>query len=691
MRHRKTTAPKEQATARRGMGLQGKMLTSLVGTLLVILTLSGILLLKQARSEIVRLNEKDIYSQAQTVQLNSDMYFQGFYSGMEALSQSYSVQQLTREAVAGGPGFQLQTSTVANQTMSELKRVLGTLPEGTLKLFVATAANSQVIRSDDLYTDSSFVLSDRVWWQQLAQAGKPIVSAGYEDVDTGKIVVTIAVPIKLNGSLEGAVGADVSLEHLTQMVSQIKVGSTGFAVLTDNMGQIIYHPDASLIMAKMADTDYDPIIKDAVAQKKDLPSAAYYRGDVLYHGSSFYLPDSGWQVLGTMPDKEFMAEVNTFGRTILICFLLTALLLGIGILININRMVRPIKKLQQVAERLSEGELDVTVDTRGTDEIGDLGRSISKIVDRLKTYIAYIDEVSAVLTQMGQRNLVFTLQYDYVGEFNKLKVAMNDIQEALSRALFTIADAAEQVEAGSGNMSAGAQGLAQGATEQASTIEELAAATQDLTNQAVQEATKASETSNDISVIGSKVIECNRQMEDMVSAMQNISTQSDEIAKIVKTVEDIAFQTNILALNAAVEAARAGSAGKGFAVVADEVRNLAGKSSEAAKNITAMIQESLSVVSDGSKLANLAADSMHVVSQGVGDAVSAVDQIASKYQAEAEQLQQVAAGIDQVSAVVQTNSATAEESAATAEELSAQVALMKDLVDSFRLDNKYRS
>ena len=675
---------------KRRMGIQAKMLSTLLGSLVIVLVITGITLLTQARKEIVRLTDKDISSQAQSIQLESEAYFHSFFCAMDVFSNSPTVQKITREEEQMGTAFQYQTSLLANDLMRELKTGKDCLPEGTKSLFIATKTNSQVVKSDGSYTDSSFVVTDRVWWKDLvASNGQPIVSAAYEDV-SGGIVVTVAVPINHGGKMVGAVGANISLDHVTSLMSKFRVGETGFAVILDSGNQVIYHPDQNLLLRDVNETDYNQEFKDQANQHTDAANCVYTEGNQEFHGASCYIPSIGWQVFGLMPEKEFNAEAAHFARIITICFLLIAILLAVLMAVGVGRMVKPIRKLERVANDLAQGELDVEVDQRGNDEIGDLARSIAKIVERLKTYIAYIDEVSGVLEQMGRRNMVFTLQYDYVGEFRKLKIAMEEIQRELSRAMYTIADSTEQVDAGAGNMAGGAQALAQGATEQASTIQELAAAIQDLTNQTKQEVDKATETSSQTKRIGDKVITSNQQMGDMLAAMGKISTQSEEIAKIVKAVEDIAFQTNILALNAAVEAARAGSAGKGFAVVADEVRNLAGKSSNAAKSITDLIQKTIDVVQEGSSIADLTAASLNEVAQEIGGVVDSVDHIAEVYHQEAEQLSQVATGVDQVSAVVQTNSATAEESAATAEELAAQVNTMKELVDSFQLDERYR-
>ncbi|MEG2769394.1 MAG: methyl-accepting chemotaxis protein, partial [Oscillospiraceae bacterium] len=243
----------------------------------------------------------------------------------------------------------------------------------------------------------------------------------------------------------------------------------------------------------------------------------------------------------------------------------------------------------------------------------------------------------------------------------------------------------EQVASGSDQVSSGAQALSQGATEQASSIEELSATIQAVSNQIKDNANNAKMASELSSMAGKEVQNGNEHMQSMIVAMEDISSTSNKIGKIIKTIDDIAFQTNILALNAAVEAARAGSAGKGFAVVANEVRNLAGKSAEAAKNTTSLIESSINAVANGTKIADETAMSLKVVVEKSNLVLQKVEEIAEASAEQANSVVQITTGVDQISAVIQTNSATAEESAAASEELSSQSQMLKDLVGKFTL------
>lgn len=385
--------------------------------------------------------------------------------------------------------------------------------------------------------------------------------------------------------------------------------------------------------------------------------------------------------LNTSAD-DLYASAKKFVTISLVLIGILSLLFALYIVQSISR---PVKELDTVADKIANGDLNQSITYRSKDELGYLAVNFNKTVERLRDYVKYIDEISDVLRQIANGNLMFQLTYDYAGEFSKIKQALEDISSSLNSTMGQINQAADQVAAGSDQVSSGAQALSQGATEQASSVEELAATINEISSQVKTNAANAQQGKEMAEAAGSKIEEGNLQMNEMTKAMADISEKSGQIGKIIKAIEDIAFQTNILALNAAVEAARAGEAGKGFAVVADEVRNLASKSAEASKSTAALIEGSIQAVERGTRLADETAYTLIEVVEHANNVVGVIEDIARASNEQASSIAQVTQGIEQISSVVQTNSATAEESAAASEELSGQAQVLKNLIGQFKL------
>ena len=275
-----------------------------------------------------------------------------------------------------------------------------------------------------------------------------------------------------------------------------------------------------------------------------------------------------------------------------------------------------------------------------------------------------------------------------MGSFQDILHSMRNMKMELNGAMRQVNHSAEEVANASNHLSSSAQTLSQGTTEQASSVQELAARIAVIYGEVKNMANGALDARSQTHQTGEEVLLCNQKMQDLVNAMAKIQASSEEIAKILKSIDDIAFQTNILALNAAVEAARAGSAGKGFAVVAEEVRNLAGKSAEAAQNTSELIAHSTDAVHIGTEIAQNTADVLRGVVDSIQSVTDAIDQIAVLSNEQAESVEQASEGISQISIVVQSNSATAEEGAAASEQLSAEAACLKELVGQFTLASK---
>ncbi|MEG0215173.1 MAG: methyl-accepting chemotaxis protein, partial [Hungatella sp.] len=316
------------------------------------------------------------------------------------------------------------------------------------------------------------------------------------------------------------------------------------------------------------------------------------------------------------------------------------------------------------------------------DETGVLADATALLTKSLNNVV---NEVSETLVQMANNNFTVSELRAYQGDFLPLSQSTNHIVESLNDTLSQINVASDQVSVGSDQVSSGAQALSQGATEQASSIEELSASILEVSANVKQNAGNANNANILSSEAAAKLMEGNQEMGKMLAAMTDISDSSKKISNIIKTINDIAFQTNILALNAAVEAARAGEAGKGFAVVAEEVRNLASKSAAASKDTTALIESSIRAVDHGTQLADNTASLLQEVMDKATKSTNLVSAIANASGEQSQSLEQVTLGIEQISAVVQTNSATAEESAAASEELSGQATMLKQLVSQFKL------
>lgn len=347
-----------------------------------------------------------------------------------------------------------------------------------------------------------------------------------------------------------------------------------------------------------------------------------------------------------------------------------------------SRIVRPIELITADSQRLSQGQLDFEIKVSNRDEIGVLADSLNKAA---KTLSLYITDISQNLDAISKGNLKREPELDYIGDFVEIQNSTNAILEQLNDTMSQIQLVAVQVGNGAEHVSSGAQALAQGATEQANEVDNLVNSVSQVSEQISDNAKNANETSVRVDQVERQIGLCNQQMQEMAKAMGEISDCSNEIGHIIKTIEDIAFQTNILALNAAVEAARAGSAGKGFAVVADEVRNLAAKSGDAAKSTSELVAKTLQAVTNGVELTESTQHALEDVVEGSRVVIQKVRQISEASAEQATSANQISEGISQISSVVQNNSATSEESAAASEELSSQAQVLRNLLSKFQI------
>lgn len=526
---------------------------------------------------------------------------------------------------------------------------------------------------------------EKSWYKDGIRSEKFILGDVYFDEDSQSYVVGASGMLKNGeGKIQGVAAADVYLDSISKLVSEVKLEDTGGIFLVDTRTDtIIGHRKKDMVGEILSEID-DSMYKYADQQIQSGKTGLSVYDDTYFQVAE--VPGSDWMAVAYVSQGEVLRELHYLTAAMLAVAVLAVIVLMVLVIIQVRRIIGvPVAELSQVATRIAEGELDQTIHYQSKDELGVLADDFNQVTVRLRDYVAYIDEISEKLREIAGGNLAFTLEHEYTGEFEKIKNSLDEISYALNGAMGQLRTASKEVAAGAEHVSNGAVTLSQGSTEQANSVEILAEHIDAVSDSVHKIAKGASEADRISKSVKSGLLESDEKMRNLTEVIQKISNNSAEINKIVKTIEDIAFQTNILALNAAVEAARAGTAGQGFAVVADEVRNLAGKSAEAAQETSHLLSQTVDSMTEGVTAAQETADAMLAVVDQADEMNGLISGIAEYTKQQEANAEEISSGIEQISSVVKNNVATAEASAAASEELSGQASLLKELVTKFQL------
>lgn len=534
---------------------------------------------------------------------------------------------------------------------------------------------------------------------QAAVQGNSYMSTPY--IDGSDMYIMVAAPIREGEAVKGVLYFQCDTYILQSIIEGLQIGEEGEAYILDKEGTTIAYVDQESvlnrenIMREAAAAPEDEGLQTVAAIEKKMTLGEvgverFYYAEDQSNNIQSYAPiagTDGWSIAVTLDEDEFMrpAEYGNFIQTV-VCAVACIVIIIISMRVS-HSIVTPVVRCAKRLQALAQGDLGSPVpQIKSKDETRILADSTAQLV---KEFGEIVHEMQDILGAIADGDLTREVSgQSYPGDFAALWESLRVISEKLNVTMAGIVSASGQVSTGSDQVASTAAALSQGAVEQTSAVTELSGTISDMSTEAKGIAQRTEQAKDVVEEAGEKLQESGGYIDSLNHAMGQITQSSGEISRIIDTIENIAFQTNILALNAAVEAARAGTSGKGFAVVAEEVRNLAIKSDQAAKATKELIERSVNSVESGSLVVEKVTDSVTAAAKMAGEAVEQMEQVSKAVEDQTDAIGQIAAGIEQISGVVQNNSATAEESAATSQELSGQAALLQQLVGNFRISKK---
>ena len=647
---------KEKGEIRRGWGITGKLASSIVVSVMIaVAILFGVVYFQMSHALLEKSEDLLATTTDRTIQ-ETRAWMNNTLTMLETQRDTMEYEDMDV------PAMMAYVRHTANQNAAYPAGIYAALTNGSFchASFVPGPDYDPTVKS---------------WYQDGLQSEQFILGDVYVDEDTGTYVVGASGVLRTkSGEVRGVAAADVSLDSISTIVSQVRVEDTGGIFLVDTRTDtIIGHRDREITGQRLNG------LSDGMYAYASGQIRAGRTGLSLYENTYLQIekvPGSDWMAVAYVSRGEVLEELGQLTGNMLLVAALAILVLILLVVIQVRRVIgRPVKELSLVATRIAGGELDQEIHYRSRDELGVLAHNFNQVTLRLRDYVIYIKEISEKLREIAAGNLAFTLENQYTGEFEKIKIALDEISSSMNDTMGQLHTASRDVAAGAELVANGAAALSQGSTEQAAEVDVLAGHIGSVSDSVHKVAEGAQEASRISQEVKAGLLTSNDKMQNMTVVIQQIR----------KTIEDIAFQTNILALNAAVEAARAGEAGKGFAVVADEVRALAGKSSEAAQETTVLLSQTVVSMEEGVRAAQDTAASMLKVVSRADEMSRLIEDIAGYTKQQDANASEITQGIEQISTVVQTNVATAEGSAAASEELSGQAAMLRELVARFRL------
>lgn len=633
---------------------------------------------------IITSKEKELTLESHAAANQLAGFLEQYTRSVENLSVNPEIKQVLAETK---PGDNILEAEKTDAVRNNLAGLANLDPTNIMAIWIADLDASIFMQSDGSTSEEGWDITTREWYKCI-EMKKTILTEPYADSVTGTMVLSAVSPIyDETGAALGVVGMDISMDHMTDVMSSYKIGRGGYILLLSQSGTFLYHPQSDIIQKNITEIKISQNVVDAVLSGSNT-FLRYTANGMPKYGSVEPAGETGYIIVSNLPVLEYYSLLIGMVIALVIIFIIGIILIAVNIKKSAAKLTKPILELNKIAQQLADGDLDVHLHVESEDEIGQLGESIGRTVSRLKEYIVYIDETAEVLAQIADGKLSIHLKNDYVGEFQKIKDALINISDSMNSVMEGINETSERVSVGATELASASQMIAEGAEVQAASVQQIAATTNTIADHVENSRNDAENAAKETNHVTEMIEQNQEKMTLMMDAMNEIRQTSQQVVGIIQTIEEIAEQTNLLSLNASIEAARAGEAGKGFSVVADEIGKLATESSKAASTTKDLIEISMEEINKGNTIANSAMSALKESVSAVGNVNAMIKKTAENAAVQAESMEQLRTGIDEIARAIQDNSAASQETSATSEELASHADVLNKMVQKFELKNE---
>lgn len=630
-----------------------------------------------ARNIVLNLEETHLKDTADSISSDIDSTLSKYVAVSEVLAKNNNIIQLISMSDKITP---MHSHEETAGVISELISVANQYPDSVLNVALLSVAQDGYLTQGGSYSDGSFSFATRAYYEAVTTKST-YLTAPYIDAETGQMVISIASPVFYNNAVTGVVLVDLSINFIETLVMNNTFGETGTSFALDENNTILAHQNISLVgenLSRIAITG-DGIVKQ-ISSPTGIVDSFEIDGSAKT-GTVISIGNLGWSLVTYSDTVEFQEHSTMILTMLFVMLLISTIVTLIIVSATINFSLKPIQFIKKAMDELASGNLRYKLDYTSNDEIGDLAEDVRETTERLALYIG---EIECQLVSCGKGDFTYVGKVDFIGDFANIQQSIERFVKLISGSLNELKMMVSQVTQGADSVSIGSQSIAEGASEQAISIHQLNDYIVDITDHIKKNTKNIQDVNKSAQLASAELVVSNEKMEVMQKSVDNINATNIGIQKIIKTIEDVAMQTNILALNAAVEAVRAGTAGKGFAVVAEEVRNLSIRTSTAVKETVELFSDSSAAVESGRELAQQTAESLEAVTKDIQAFITALDAITAATSEQVEDISHINNSVDEINEVIQKNSSISEESAATAEELSSQASIMEETIRKFK-------